>query len=319
MNQGRICDTKNTICPHSDRRVLFRYDQANLIYCNACGFVFSDRFVRIKPDIKKYEGFYEEESAARFNWAMEVLVRLFRFSRAFQISMLAPKAKTILDVGSGRGWMLFYLRKYFGFIRTAGTQISRNAVEFSRKKLGLEIFDRDLLDVDFGGSRFDTITIWHVLEHVAKAEETVWRIRDLLKPGGLFVVEVPNFCSWTSGWTGKYWLGLDLEYHITFFTPFALIALLEKYQFKIKRIRTFSLEYSTFISAQSILGWFTRTDQFFFQWLQNSKTSGKGLFHLILFCLLVPPCLLINLVLFFSRHGEVLRIVARKMDVTKAG
>jgi 2-polyprenyl-3-methyl-5-hydroxy-6-metoxy-1,4-benzoquinol methylase len=307
-----IKNKHGSICSHRENAMFARYGSVDLILCTTCGLVFTSPLNKKRMDASSYNNFYKTTGAARFSLGVESLVRLFRLGRAAFLAILAPDANTILDVGSGRGWMLNDLKKKYFFQRTTGIQVSRPAVDFSRKELGLEIFDRDLLEVDFGRSRFDIVTMWHVLEHVQHPQETIRRIHELLNPSGLLVIEVPNLDSWTSAWTLPYWLGLDPDYHLTFFTPSSLISLLERNGFEIKRIRTFSLEYSTFISAQSILSRITRKDQVFFRWLQNPTLSGTALIHLILFGLLALPCLVINLALFFTLHGEVLRVVARR-------
>lgn len=127
----------------------------------------------------------------------------------------------------------------------------------------MKIYEKDLLEINFGNNKFDIISIWHVLEHVQKPEEYIKKIYSLLKNNGKLLIEVPNFNAWTRKLTGKYWLGLDLEYHLYFFTPESLSTLLKKYGFKIDFVRTFSLEYSTFTSVQSLISWITKTDHFF--------------------------------------------------------
>jgi len=306
------------ICSHRGSIVFGRYGSVDLHLCTACGLVFSSLMTEKRADASAYDNFYKPESAARFGLGMESIIRLFRLGRAVFLTTLAPEAKTILDIGSGRGWMLSDLRKRYGFKKTVGIQVSRPAVEFSRNKLGLEIFDRDLLEADFGRSRFDIATLWHVLEHVRHPQETIRRIHELLNPGGVLVIEVPNFDSWTCAWTLPYWLGLDPAHHLTFFTPSSLVSLLERNGFEIKRNRTFSLEYSAFISAESILSRITRKDQVFFRWLQNPNLSVTAFVHLILFGLLFMPCLFVNLALFFTLRGEVLRVVAMRRDGPQA-
>jgi cyclopropane fatty-acyl-phospholipid synthase-like methyltransferase len=208
--------------------------------------------------------------------------------------------------------MLYYLKKYYGYTRTAGTQVSRNAFEFSKNILGLEIYDKDLLDLSFDEGAFDTISIWHVLEHVSHPEEYISKISALLPKGGKLVIEVPNFDSWSRQVTGRYWLGFDFKYHIFYFTPASLSRLLEKYGFEIKKIHTFSLEYSTFISAQSLLSSWTRSDHLFFDFLQTGHFSWRIIPQIIGFALVMPFCFIANLLFYFSKKGEVLLVVAKR-------
>jgi len=248
----------------------------------------------------------------RFNRWLEYVVRIFRFFRTFKIFTLSPKARSILDIGSGRGFMLYFLKKYYGYQRAAGTQIAKKAFEFSRDKLGLEMYNKDLLEIPFEEKTFDIVSLWHVLEHIRNPECYIERIRKILREKGKLIIEVPNFNSWTRYITGQYWLGLDLDYHIYFFTPVTLSNLLKKYGFKIRGIHTFSLEYSAFLSTQSLVSRLTRSDQLFYRRLQTGKIGWKLFPHILLFSVLMPICFIINVLLYFSQRGEVLLVIAEK-------
>lgn len=292
--------------------------------CRDCGFVFSDRLgasgAGFDPKVL-YDSFYDRnEIVGRFNSPVEIVVRLFRLFRAFKMWTIKPGARSILDVGSGRGFMLYYLKRFFGYRRAAGTQISRGAYEFSRDALGLEMYHEELPELGLAGGSFQMVTLWHVLEHIADPERYLEEIRRLLAPGGRLVVEVPNFRSWTRAYTGMDWLGLDPDYHVHFFTPEALTAALRRHGYRVRLVHTFSLEYSAFISTQSLLSKWTRTPQLVFRALQTGgedARSGRerrvrGGWTWPLFVGLFPLCLIANLLLFGTKRGEVLLVVADK-------
>ncbi|MBU1200212.1 class I SAM-dependent methyltransferase [Patescibacteria group bacterium] len=269
--------------------------------------------MKTKPE-KLYKNYYRNEIGGRFGLGIESVIKMFRFFRAFKVWLIVGRLdRSVLDVGSGRGFMLYYLRKYFGFKKVVGTQISKPALEFSRRRLGLTVYDGDLIKLKLPSGSFNVITIWHVLEHVKDPEGYLAEMRRLLKRGGKLVVEVPNFASWTRKWTGCYWLGLDLKYHLSFFDYESLEGLLEKYGFMVKKRHNFSLEYSSFISSQSIISWLTKSDQVFFNWLQKPDWDWRILFYGSLFLVLMPLCFLVNILLYFSNRGEVLLLVAEKL------
>lgn len=300
-------------CDHRKRQIIAAFDQVSLCECLICGLVFSDRLDRGLEPGDLYETYYRKQLGGRFSRGIEWIVRAFRFFRAFKIFTISPRAGRILDIGSGRGFMLYYLKKYYRYTRTTGTQICRNAYEFSRYKLGLEIYDKDLLELSFAPDSFDIVTLWHVLEHLNQPARYLDTIRHILAPGAKLVIEVPNFDSWTRSLTGRYWLGLDLDYHMYFFTPPSLGKLLAVHGFKVKTVHTFSLEYSTFISVQSLASLITRSDHLFFRSLETGGIKWSLAPHMLLFAVLTPFCLLINLLLYFSRRGEVLLIIAEKV------
>jgi len=202
-------------CKHYNRKKIQDFDHKALYLCNECGLIFIDVEKNFDPK-SIYKKYYKEDISGRFNFGVEYIVKLFRFIRAYKINKIHPKAKSILDIGSGRGYMLYYLKKYFKYHTAVGTQISQNALEFSKNKLKLEIYGKDLLELDFNNKHFDIITILHVLEHVSQPEKYIEKIYNLLNNQGKLIVKMPNFNSWTRSFTDKYWLALDLDHHLTF-------------------------------------------------------------------------------------------------------
>lgn len=304
------------ICKHENSEIILETKEYKLYKCLFCKIIFARKNEQKNLNSKKvYENYYKKENASRFGSIVELVVKVFRFIRAYKISVLSPNYKSILDIGSGRGWMLYFLKKYFKYDRAIGTQIADNAYIFSKEKLKLEIYDKDLLELPLN-DKFDIITILHVLEHVENPEKYVQKIHELLNEKGILFVEVPNFNSWARKLTQRHWLALDLKHHLTFFTPSSLTSILKKYNLETKKIRTFSLEYSTFTSTQSLVNLITNSDSYFFEWLQNpNRNLGlKIIWHTFLFTILFLPCFLINLCLYFSKNGEVITIVAQKND-----
>ncbi|KKR11835.1 MAG: Methylase involved in ubiquinone/menaquinone biosynthesis [Candidatus Woesebacteria bacterium GW2011_GWA1_39_21] len=301
--------SKDHICQHTYSKTIHSYGRYQLNRCLECGIIFSAKFKSVDPN-SVYVNYYQNETPIRFRFGIEFIVKAFRLFRAFKLFTIDPHAKKILDIGSGRGYTLLFLRKYFNYDKTVGTQIEKHAYNFSKNVLKLEIYDKDLLDLNLPKNSFDFVTILHVLEHVKYPEEYIVKIKSLLKKDGHVVIEVPNFDSWTRRFCQEYWLGLDLKYHLYFFNKMSLCGLLQSHGFKIQKVHTFSLEYSTFTSVQSIVSWITKTDSVFFNLIQGNTSRKNTLPHILLFALLTLPVFLINLLLYFSDSGEDLLVVA---------
>lgn len=47
-------------------------------------------------------------------------------------------------------------------------------------------------EMEFEEESFDTITLWHVFEHLSEPRRTLWKIHSWLKPGGRIVMALPN-------------------------------------------------------------------------------------------------------------------------------
>jgi len=148
---------------------------------------------------------------------------------------LPDDSRNILDIGSGPGFFLLYGKKR-GW-NVLGIEPSKQAAEYARS-LGLKIIEefmnRSLVN-KLG--KFDVIHMSEVLEHIPDPIDMLKITYDLLKPGGLVCVSVPNdyspfqrvlreVCGYEPWWVAP-------PYHINYFNFESLKKLLEKIGFKI--------------------------------------------------------------------------------------
>ncbi|GAB2821435.1 class I SAM-dependent methyltransferase [Ferruginibacter profundus] len=142
----------------------------------------------------------------------------------------ADKEANILDIGCGLGQYLNEVNK-LGYKKTLGIDISDESIKACKDK-GINVLKIEDV-ISFSKSiteKFDFITMSHVLEHVDKDKiiDTLIAIKtSLLKPGGAFVVMIPNGQSNTGG----YWMYEDFT-HSTLFTAGSIIYVLKSAGFE---------------------------------------------------------------------------------------
>jgi SAM-dependent methyltransferase len=127
----------------------------------------------------------------------------------------ADKNVSILDIGCGYGQMLVNLKRD-GYTDLYGIDISQDAVDFCNRQ-GLNVSAVEDIVAYFSDKKYDLIVMSHVLEHIEKSRiiETVKHIKNhLLKPGGHFLLMVPN----AQSNTGAYWMYEDFTHHTLFTT-----------------------------------------------------------------------------------------------------
>jgi 2-polyprenyl-3-methyl-5-hydroxy-6-metoxy-1,4-benzoquinol methylase len=95
--------------------------------------------------------------------------------------------KSILDFGSGSGEMISALTRHFD---VEGLEPEDQARKNCNKK-GLCVH-ASTEEVKTMEKRFDLVTLFHVIEHFYKPDAELAGIYDLLKPGGLLLIETPN-------------------------------------------------------------------------------------------------------------------------------
>ena len=98
------------------------------------------------------------------------------------------KNKIILDFGCGTGAFLFKSQKIFK--KGIGIELDPNRIEYSdNKKIDFFSNIKKIKDIDF---KFDSIFLFHVLEHLINPDEILRLLKSKLKKNGSLIIEVPH-------------------------------------------------------------------------------------------------------------------------------
>jgi SAM-dependent methyltransferase len=133
---------------------------------------------------------------------------------------LHKRSGALLDLGCSSGAFLGVMKGPAW--RLSGVEMSSECARRAKVKTGAHVFVGDILDAHFPPESFDVITCFDVLEHVYEPFRVMIKVREWLKPGGVFYVQVPNIDSAESRVFGTYWHGLELPRHISHFSPASL-------------------------------------------------------------------------------------------------
>ncbi|MEA2237862.1 MAG: hypothetical protein QOC81_2586, partial [Thermoanaerobaculia bacterium] len=197
-----------------------------------------------------YPKSYYGTSNVRFNPLFERLTRWFRRRRVGVVRRLT-RPGPVLDVGCGRGLTLHFLREA-GY-QPVGVELSPLAASHARDRLGLDIRTGDFLAQAFPSEHFEAVIFWHSLEHMADPARALQRAWEILKPGGLLVVAVPNIASIQAVSAGREWFHLDVPRHYVHFSARGLRDALRQRGFRIMSVAHFSLEQNPYGWIQSLL------------------------------------------------------------------
>jgi SAM-dependent methyltransferase len=171
-------------CSICGGRELAYIDKPNCICrCEHCGYVFDNP----RPTLRAIVAFYSQMGKYD-SWLAEEGNRDQLWKRRLKILKRHRISGSLLDVGTGTGQFLSIARESFTVL---GTEVSESAVRIAKNKYGLDVKQGQVEDIHFD-TRFDVITLFHVLEHVPNPLSTLRRCRELLNSDGILVVAVPN-------------------------------------------------------------------------------------------------------------------------------
>jgi len=211
----------------------------NLCRCDSCGYVFDSP----RPSFAEIGAFYSQ--AGKYDaWLKEEQARdMLWMRRLKKLSRYGLKG-SLLDIGAGYGQFLHHAQPFFSEV--SGTEVSESAVALAKQKYGLSLLAGQVEELDLPQQSFDTITLFHVLEHVPDPSMLVNRCHALLRAQGILIIAVPNdVLAWTSDikkigkrlgirtfqkFSSKLGIsraGASREIHLSHFTPPVLRRLVE--------------------------------------------------------------------------------------------
>lgn len=186
------------LCGASDLRLYHDQGYRRLAYCPGCGVVYvhpmPSREEKHRIEQLAYEGDLLPEVADFFrnchrNFKEDPVIRGFRHGLEWVGQQCRPGR--ILDVGPGTGIFLHLAHKEFGW-EPCGIDVCQESADKALTEFDLRIDVGDFETFDYEPGSFDCISMLDVLEHAVDPPGFLKRAYELLRPGGVLYVAVPN-------------------------------------------------------------------------------------------------------------------------------
>ena len=213
----------------------------------------------------------------------------------------------LLDVGCGGG--LFLRLMAARGVAVAGLDFSIDAAVCAWRANGVPATCGSLSHAPFGSGTFACITMFHVLEHLYDPGSHVVAARDLLRPEGRLVAQVPNAGCWQFLLLGEKWNGLDAPRHLFDFRDTDLEILLDQCGLEVMRRKYFSLRDNPTGLATSLAPWL---DPMARRVRGVEEGPRLRLFKHLLYLALVVTSLPFTLLEAACRAGSTVMVEARK-------
>lgn len=213
-----------------------------LIKCQQCQFVITSP----RPSDDELGKYYlSEDYISHTNEAKTLLDKIYLAARNYT---LAWKRKLILnqstrienkllDYGCGTGAFLHATTKD-GW-KSFGVEPSAQAREEAKKITNAPVYKSV---EEISNDTFDSITLWHVLEHVPDLNQLLQKLKSLLAENGTMFIAVPNHSSWDGKNYSQHWAGFDVPRHLWHFSDQNMKKLVENNGLELKQIVPMKLD-----------------------------------------------------------------------------
>ena len=233
LNRCLVCNGQKLVkkidcIDHSTSKEKF-----TLVSCETCNFTFTNP----RPKDESLGEYYKSDmyishtnnTKGLFNWMYQT-VRDYAIGTKVTLLKSVKKSGTHLDVGCGTGEFLNAC-KDAGF-NTEGIEPSELARKQAIENFNLSISENTHLE-QFQNNKFDSISMWHVLEHVSNLNDLIKDFNRILKSDGKIIIAVPNHKSWDANYYKEYWAAWDVPIHLWHFSKETIELLFNKNGFNL--------------------------------------------------------------------------------------
>ncbi|MBM1105234.1 class I SAM-dependent methyltransferase [Aurantibacter crassamenti] len=188
-----------------------------------------------RPQPKDLDKYYKSDNyISHTDSSRTVTDKIYQIVKRFSlvlkvrlISCFVKDDKSLLDVGAGTGDFLV-VAKQKGWAVFGVEPSWRARGKASEKEINLSSELESVMD-----RKYQVITLWHVLEHLADLENQILKMISLLEENGTIVIAVPNYKSYDAKYYKENWAAYDVPRHLWHFSKEGMRRLFAKYQMEV--------------------------------------------------------------------------------------
>ncbi len=207
--------------------------------CTKCQFVFTNP----RPAAEAIGKYYQSDSyISHTDGGKGVLDKVYVTARSFtlrwkeQLVLKQHDQGELLDVGCGTGEFIHHMKNAGWSV--AGMEPTESPRTKASEKIQQKIYS-SLQDIN---QSFDVVTLWHVLEHIHDPNDTIIKLKSLLKENGTIFIAVPNHESPDAKEYQSHWAAYDVPRHLWHFSKSTMEQLMNKHGLKVTDVLPMKLD-----------------------------------------------------------------------------
>lgn len=117
----------------------------------------------------------------------------FSYTRKEILPLLPAAVSSVLEIGCGAGNTLEWIKSIRNCTWVGGVELSPDIAQQARERLDeVYVGNVEQMDLPIAKGSLDLVLCLDVLEHLVDPWATVFRLQELLKPGGALIASIPN-------------------------------------------------------------------------------------------------------------------------------
>jgi 2-polyprenyl-3-methyl-5-hydroxy-6-metoxy-1,4-benzoquinol methylase len=218
---------------------------------------------------------------------------------------LQLRGRRLLDIGCGYGFLLHHASR--DGLRGSGVELAVSEVDFARTRLGLDVHT----SLNSISGKFDLVTLFEVIEHIASPNEFLAQVTHYVAPGGYLCIATDNFESSIVRRMGDRFPKWIPHQHISLFSGSTIRALFKSVGFEVVFARSFT-PWELMVQQLAFALTNGRKGGSQFRLNEEMRSENERPFMLFRLRKLLNP-LWMRLTLSRELDGEMMFLVARKL------
>jgi SAM-dependent methyltransferase len=184
----------DTLKQHPSKGAKFTYKLKNAnVYVSSKGFHFIDYLdpvAEIPPEIDASQ--LTDNESSYIETQLQANLQKFKNQVNIVRKHIHLQNAKLLDIGCGGGLFLSMLKEQGAEV--IGIELSNSRAQYAKTKHGLAIYKYPIENSFWQkgyANHFDAVTLWDVIEHVNYPRQTLQCAANVLKPGGLLLIDTP--------------------------------------------------------------------------------------------------------------------------------